>query len=116
VGEVTIMLTATNSGQVPVTLSGCKLFIRGQPEETSVAPIDWVAQAPSRLPIRLDPGGHWTGMIAADPVKQSLDRHFGPREHWEVRAALWDTAGRTYRPARSRKGWRRLWPSPWMKL
>jgi hypothetical protein len=116
IGERTFTITATNTGQAAVTISGCKFLVRGTPRGTSVVPIDWVAQTPGNLPVRLDPGDPWTGMVDVASVKASLDRHYGPRDHWHVRPVLSDSADRTYRTRIARSRWKRFWPTRSMKL
>jgi hypothetical protein len=114
-GQRTIHLTATNTGQATVTLSSCKVLIRGKPKTDSVSPMAWVVQSPGPLPIQLESGGHWTGMIDAESVEQALGHHYGERDVWQVRPVVTDTAGRLYETKRER-GWRHPIGIRWMKL
>jgi hypothetical protein len=113
VSNMAFNITATNTGQAAVALTSAKLLIREAPKGTSVAPIDWIVQTPASLPIRLEPGGHWNGLLDAASVKATLDRHQGHRGRWHVCPVLSDSAGRTYRADVSG---RRLLPSRWMEL
>jgi hypothetical protein len=117
-GDATVGITATNNGPMPVTISTAKFLIRGIGKGTSVVPMEWVAQTPRDLPVRLQPGDHWTGLAHADSVKASIDRHLGPRRRWRVRPVVADTADRTYRAVIYRRGWRRFTPGArrWLEL
>jgi hypothetical protein len=113
VGDAAIDLTATNTGQAPVTLSSAKFWLRGKGKDISLAPMEWVVQTPGSLPIRLESGDHWTGLVHVRSMKASADQHFGARSHWHVRPVLTDTAGRRYG---AKIAWRRLLPRRWMRL
>jgi hypothetical protein len=87
------------------------------PRGQRVAILDWVSQTPQPLPMRLEPGSHWTGLVAVDPLKADLDRHYGPRKHWHIRAIMGDSAGRAYKAKRVATGWHRLLPRrQWISL
>jgi hypothetical protein len=117
-GDATVSLTATNTGPLPVTVSGVKFIVRGGPRGTSFVPLDWVAQSPSPLPVVLQPGDHWTGLAHAGSVKASIDRNLGPRRQWKVSPVVSDTADRKYRAVIYRFGWRRFLPGArrWLEL
>jgi hypothetical protein len=109
-GDPAFSITATNTGPVAVTISSLKFFIRGVGRDKSVVPIDWVSQTPCSLPLVLNPGDHWTGLVHAGSVKESLDRNLGPRRRWQIRPVVSDTADRRYGAVVYRIGWRRFMP------
>jgi hypothetical protein len=117
-GDAAFSITATNTGPVAVTISNLKFFIRRVGRDKSVVPFDWVAQVPSSLPLVLKPGDHWTGLVHARSVKESLDRNLGPRRRWQVRPVVSDTADRRYDAVVYRIGWRRFMPGArrWLEL
>jgi hypothetical protein len=117
-GDATVSINATNTGPVAVTISGVKFFIRGKSKATSVVPIDWVVQSPRSLPVLLNPGDHWSGLVHAGSVKASIDRSLGPRRRWHVSPVVSDTADRRYRAVIYRFGWRRFLPGRrrWLEL
>jgi hypothetical protein len=94
-GDTAIAITATNTGAVTVTLSGAQLRIKGR--EGTVVPIEWVVQTPQDLPIVLQPGLHWYGMIDIASVVGTLARQYGTQsDDWKVKPFVRDSAGRTY--------------------
>jgi hypothetical protein len=96
-GDTAIGITATNSGAVTVTLSGVQLRIKGR--EGTVVPLDWVVQTPQDLPMVLEPGLHWYGMVDVASVVGSLTREYGAQsDDWKVKPFVRDPAGRTYEP------------------
>jgi hypothetical protein len=117
-GDAAFSITATNTGPVAVTISAVKFFIRGVGKDRSVVPVDWVAQTPHSLPLVLNPGDHWTGLVHVGSVKASLDRNLGPRRRWQVRPVVSDTADRRYDAVIFRTGWRRLMPGArrWLEV
>jgi hypothetical protein len=117
-GDATISLTATNTGPQAVTISSVKFIVRGGPKGAAVVPLDWVAETPRELPVRLQPGDHWIGLAHARSVKASIDSHLGPRERWYVSPVVTDTADRKYRAVIYRIGWRRFLPAArrWLEL
>ena len=117
-GDATVSLTATNTGPQAVTISSWKFIIRGGPKGTSVVPVEWVTQTPCGLPVRLQPGEHWMGLVHAGSVKESIDRNLGPRERWYVSPVVSDTADRKYRAVIYRIGWRRFMPGTrrWLEV
>ena len=96
IGNPCLDMTATNTGAVPVTLTGAKIKIRGKRQ--TVAPIGWVMQTPSALPIVLQTGGHWNGLVDLHAVTQALVRQYGVqvRRNWKLRPVVWDSSGREY--------------------
>lgn len=117
-GDPAFTITATNTGPVAVTISNLKFLIRGVGRDTSVVPIDWMVQTPRSLPLVLNPGDHWTGLVHAGSVKESLDQNLGPRRRWRVRPVVSDTADRRYDTVVYRVGWRRFVPGArrWLEL
>lgn len=93
-GEAAIDITATNAGSVTVTITGAQLRVRRR--KGTLAPVEWVVQSPANLPTVLEPGKHWTGMVNARSIIQALDRQYGPRKKWTVKAFVRDPAGGTY--------------------
>jgi hypothetical protein len=118
VGDAAFSITATNTGPVAVTISNVKFFIRGVGKDKSVVPIDWVAQSPRNLPLVLNPGDHWSGLVDAGAVKASLDRNLGRRQRWQVRPIVSDAAERRYDAVVYRIGWRRFMPGArrWLEV
>ena len=117
-GDATVSLTATNTGSQTVTISSVKFIVRGSPKGMSMVPLDWVAQTPCDLPVRLQPGDHWAGLVHAGSVKASIDQRLGARNRWHISPIVSDTADRTYRAVIYRIGWRRFMPGArrWLEL
>jgi hypothetical protein len=105
VGEAAIGITAANVGLAPVLLDSAQLRIRGRSE--TLAPMDWVYQEPSSLPIRLEAGDRWMGLVDVESVRHSLANNLGPAE-WHVRPVVGDPTGRKY----AAKGWIRIAAGP----
>lgn len=93
-GNAAIDITATNTGAVTITVTGAQLRIKGKKQ--TLAPFEWVVQTPSSLPLVLEPGKHWSGLVDASSIVASLDERYGPREKWTLRAFVRDPASRTY--------------------
>jgi hypothetical protein len=110
IGDAAFSITATNTGPVTVTIDRVKFFVRGVTKQTSLVPVDWVAQTPTSLPVVLKPGDHWMGVVDAGSIKSSIDRKLGQRHRWHVRTVLSDTADRSYDAVVYRVGWQRYFP------
>jgi hypothetical protein len=93
-GDPAISITATNTGAVTVTVVSAQLRIKGKKE--TLAPVEWVVVTPQPLPIVLEPGEHWDGLVDVDSVLARLAQMYGARKGWKVRAYVRDPAGRTY--------------------
>jgi hypothetical protein len=117
VGPLCIQTTAANTGLAPVTVDSCSMLV-GSKRGSRVAIIEWVNQNPQPLPVRLEPGEHWTGLAHADSIKVGLDHHLGRRRRWRVRPLVGDPAGRSYKARLAGRGWRRLftWRRHWLAL
>jgi hypothetical protein len=114
-GERCIQWTATNTGLAAVTLTNASIRVRGL-RGTNVVP-KWVLQTPRELPLRLEPGDHWTGLVLADEVKYGLDANLGKRKEWKICPIVGDSVGRGYRSRVSVIGLRRrLIPPRWLTL
>jgi hypothetical protein len=94
VRDACLDLTVTNAGMVAITIAGSYLQVRG--ESTQLALIDWVTQTPQQLPITLDPGSHWTGLVAARTIARSLTKQYGARDTWQLRAYVKDPVRNEY--------------------
>jgi hypothetical protein len=93
-GDLAVGITAANTGAVTTTVTGVQLRIKGKKE--TVAPVEWVVQTPQPLPIVLEPGTHWYGMVDVVSVRQALARHLGTARSWKVKPFVRDPSGRTY--------------------
>ena len=101
-GEQMIGVTATNDGVVPVELTSFKFEIRGRSETLTM--IDWALQVPQPLPVRLEPGGYWTGHARIRDLTESLSGRWPEASSWRLRPVVTDASDREYRPPR-RKAW-----------
>jgi hypothetical protein len=88
-------ISATNTGAVTVTVTGAAIQVKGKKE--TLSPMEWVVQQPSPLPLVLEPGKHWSGLVDAGAIIDALARKWGPRKEWVIRGAAHDPAGNTYR-------------------
>jgi hypothetical protein len=93
-GDKAIDITATNTGAVTVTLISAQLRVKGKAE--TLAPIEWLVQTPSSLPIVLEPGRHWTGYVEIDAVLGSLRNRYRVDSRWHVRPFVGDSAKQKY--------------------
>jgi hypothetical protein len=74
-----LVFTATNTGQVPITITGAKLTLPDA--DKHLALITWIVQTPKPLPIELTPGQNWVGIVNADEILAALPRiASGPME------------------------------------
>jgi len=71
-GQAAIDITATNTGPVAVTVSGTAFEVKGRSE--TVTPMEWLVQTPAPLPLVLEPGRHWNGLVDAAPIVEALAR------------------------------------------
>lgn len=93
-GPATIDITATNTGSVTVTVSGVQIKVKGR--KGTLAPTEWVVQTPTSLPIVLEPGKHWTGLVSAQSIVDALARQYGQHKTWTIKGFVRDPASTAY--------------------
>lgn len=93
-GAVSIDVTVTNTGQMPVTISSVAFEIQGQ--QQTLAVMEWLVESPRPLPIPLGSGDHWHALVEAERLTGSLLQQYGPTATRRIRPVAKDPAGGRY--------------------
>jgi hypothetical protein len=89
-----IEITATNTGPVPVTITGVLASIEGtQPK----AVVQWWVQQSEPLPQLLTTGTTWTGLLDQDRLVEALSIRVHKAGAWELIFEVMDAADGTHR-------------------
>lgn len=93
-GDPSVDVTVTNTGQVPVTISSVAFEIQGRSDTLAV--MEWLVQSPRPLSIPLGPGDHWTALVETERLTGSLLQRYGPATPRRLRPVASDPAGGRY--------------------
>ena len=89
-----LSLTATNVGHVTVTITSARIVVAGV--KRHLALVTWTLQTPGPLPIVLEPGRAWDGIVDADEIQRGLATLGASHPRAKVRAVVKDAAGGEY--------------------
>jgi hypothetical protein len=110
-----IQVEAANTGAVPVRITGVMVHVKGI--DGSLAITSWKWQSPEPLPTTLEPGsGHWQAFYETADLKDALDKHYGERSTWRVRARITTSGDRRFMSTARKRTWRRPWKQKWTKV
>lgn len=110
--EVMVGVIVTNSGFVPIAVKAVVFRAKGREDGVFVGP-SWVQQRPGGLPLTLEPGEQWYGLVEMRRLVNQLRSH----NVRQVSAIALDPSDRQYRAAtRPKLLSRRPWRSRWLTL